>query len=719
MKTQPSPSMLLQAIRRALLGVCATSCTLSALAQEASPSSQAGVLQEVIVTARQRAESLQEVPDSVTAFTAATIERAGINDVRAFIDKTPNVFLKQGGRAGASYITVRGITTGQNGWAPVTMVVDGIPTATIEGFNQGTLFDLERIEVLKGPQSALYGAGAIAGAINLITREPTDELSAGVQAIAARGEDYRTNVALSGPLGDKVKVRVAGSFREKDGVYETSDGVGLDRESHRALRARVLGELNSLTIDLRAFLVDSRPGVFMQEMVPTTDPVVLEQRLEAGDSHPERGIIGREQRDIEEFSARLSWQTGLGELALIAGHSEIDQHGIGSASWLKPPAPATFCGPVGGAGQPLDCFQDNLDNVTSTMADLRLTSPSNRGLRWLVGAAYVDRETLNSFFLDELVMGSNGRPVYGNPPEVFGSTHLRNDELYGVYAQLNLDLTPQTELTLAGRYDRNRYDSTQYTDRSLSQVVPTADGVATQQAEDSQFQPKVQLSYRWTDDVMTYLSVARGFRSGFYNSGAQTAPETTTNYELGLKSMLLGGRLSINTALYHIKYSDQQFTFLTPEPPFRASTNIPSTDIDGMELEISARPTSDLLLSAALGVTDARVSDGTEAPSTPKTTLNLSASYDRPVTAAMSWVSRVDLRRQGAYYLERGNRYNISPKNYLNLRTSLQLERWSVGLFVENLLDEQQVNEAIIFPFYSIRLPSLPRTYGLELGFRM
>jgi iron complex outermembrane receptor protein len=307
--------------------------------------------------------------------------------------------------------------------------------------------------------------------------------------------------------------------------------------------------------------------------------------------------------------------------------------------------------------------------------------------------------------------------VFGNPPQVFGSTHLRNDKFIGGYGQVNIDLTPRVELTLAGRWDRNRYDSTQYADRSLGEVVPTADGANTQEATDSKFQPKLQLSYRWTDDVMGYLSVARGFRTGFFNSGARTAAETTTNYEIGLKTMLLDSQLSVNTALYHIDYSDQQFTFIIPTPPFRASTNIPKTAVDGLEVEVAARPTQNLSLNAAVGVTDARVADGTDAPNTPKITLNLGASYERPLTPSLTSRSRIDFRRQGSYYLERGNAYSVGPKNFLNVRTSLAWDRWSAGLWVENLLDDRQVGELAIFPMYGIRLSSPPRTYGVEFRY--
>lgn len=699
--------------------VLASACAVQ-FAQAAAPADEEGAtLQEVIVTARQRAESLEDVPDSITAFTAVDIEKAGINDLRGFMNLTPNLFLKQGFRAGSLGLTMRGITSGQNGWAPVTLVVDGVPTATLEGFNQGTLFDLERIEVLRGPQSAVYGAGAIAGAINIITREPADHFDADAQFIAAQGNDYRANASVSGPLGANLKFRVAGSFRDSDGVFDTTDGKPVDSEDQKAVRARLLGEFGNFKADLRGFWMDSKPGAYTaQTAIFVTTPAEVQEELDNFHLHPARGLMGRENRDIREASLKLAWKLPIAELSLLGGYSDIDQHGRGSASFLKPPFPFTFCGPVGGVGEPIDCLQDNVDNVKTKTADARLTSPSEQRVRWLVGTAWTDRETLNSFYLDDVFAGPDG--LIENPPPVLDSSHFRTDELFGVYGQINIDLNPRTELTLAGRWDRNRYDSTQYVDRTLTVPVPQADGTIKQKAKDSKFQPKAQISYDWTDDVMTYVSVARGFRTGYFNSGVQTQAETTKNYEIGIKATALEGQLQFNTSVYHIDYSEQQFSFITPTPPFRGSTNIPKTSIDGGELEVAAITAFGLGFNLGLGVTDARVQNGSESPSTPKFTLNLGTEYERSLGGTMRWSARVDFRRQGSYYLLQNNVFNVEPKNFLNLRTTLTInEHWSASLFGENVLDDQQAIMASIFPWYTVRQDTYPGTYGLEVRFRL
>lgn len=132
-------------------------------AANASTPQAAGRLETITVTARRKAESLQDVPDSIRAYSAEVLEAAGVRDVSGFVALTPNVTLRESFRQGQTYLTVRGITTGQQGWAPVTYVVDGVPVGSTDSINTGALVGIERIEVLKGPQGALYGAGAIAG----------------------------------------------------------------------------------------------------------------------------------------------------------------------------------------------------------------------------------------------------------------------------------------------------------------------------------------------------------------------------------------------------------------------------------------------------------------------------------------------------------------------------------------------------------------------------
>ena len=414
---------------------------------------------------------------------------------------------------------------------------------------------------------------------------------------------------------------------------------------------------------------------------------------------------------------KLDWEIGGATLTSISVYSKLDQDLYGSTSWQTPPG-FGFCGPIGGAGEPPDCFQVLVDDFEVMSQDLRLTSRSDQRLRWLVGAAYLDREAGNLLRIGAAALDSNGSVVPG-PAPFLDRADLRRDRVSGIYGQINYDVTQALEATVALRWDENRYDTTQYTTLDFVTPVPTPDGEITQRAKDSELQPKVQLAYRWNDALMTYLGYARGFRTGFFNTGTLTQAETTSNYELGFKATLWDRRMQLNGAVFHIDYSNQQFTTIIPTPPFRATENISGTSIDGLELEGIVQPLYHWNISAGLGVTKAEVDDGTTAPSTPDYTLNLSTDYTLDLNASWSLIGRVDYRRQASQYLARNERFEIGPKDYVNLRLALDGQRWKWTAYVDNALDERQANEVNNVGFGYIRVPNRPRTYGLEFSFKL
>ena len=188
----------------------------------ANPVHSQSILEEVTVTARKRSENLQEIPDSVTVFNTELIRDARIENIKDFAELTPNLNVSSNWRQGLNFISIRGLITPQVGEAPLSFVVDGITVPNLEFVNQG-LHDIERIEVLRGPQGALYGKNAIGGAINIITRQPSDELSGVVQASYGEGDDVRFSGALSGPLAqDRVYYRISGNYRDYNGQIENS-----------------------------------------------------------------------------------------------------------------------------------------------------------------------------------------------------------------------------------------------------------------------------------------------------------------------------------------------------------------------------------------------------------------------------------------------------------------------------------------------------------------
>ncbi|MFC7050026.1 TonB-dependent receptor [Emcibacter nanhaiensis] len=683
----------------------------------AQESADTMVLDEIVVTSRKREENLQAVPDSVTAFSAATIEDAGIDTVEDFINLTPNINIRETFRAGVTFLTIRGITTGQQGWAPVTYVVDGVQAGSLDAINQGALTDVERIEVLKGPQGALYGAGAIAGAINVVTKKPTNDMEYSAKASYGNGNDVKLSGAVSGPIvEDKVLFRIGGYYRNTDGLIESTDGVGLDFEEQASIKGRLIFDFDNLTIDLRGSYSDITAGAADQELVSSAD--LIDEFDTAAAPGPARGIVGEENRDMTEFSAKIDWETELGTLTSVTGYSDINQNLFGSTSFDKPPAFSILGFPVGGVGDPFaDGYQYLEDNIESFTQDVRFTSDSDQRLRWMVGASYLDRQIVNVLDIGAVLAG--GGDIQDNLLSFAYMPDVRNDEAWGVYGQVNYDITEKLELTAALRYDKDSFDTTRYSDATLETPVSLSGDPAdlTQEATNDKWQPKVQLAYSWTDDIMTYVTYAEGFRFGFYNTGNLTAPESTKNYEVGFKTTLAGGRVRLNGAIFHIDYSNQQLTTVINTPPFRQTTNIPESNINGGELEFVALVAEGLELSGGLGITDAKIKDAGRSPGTPDYSVNLSASYSRPITDKWDVNARVDYRRQGSYLIldGTGTTNEVGEKDYVNVRLKFQTDNWSIGAFADNLFDERQAEDFGFVGTGYVRSNSLPRSYGVEL----
>lgn len=239
---------------------------------------------------------------------------------------------------------------------------------------------------------------------------------------------------------------------------------------------------------------------------------------------PFRGIPGVENRDFTEASLKIDWETSIGTVTSVTGYSDLEQSLFASASWddpLRPGAIGLAPIPLGGVvdlgGVTLfDWFQDLEDNFESFTQDIGLVSNSESAFRWLIGASYHDREVVNKLNVGFVFNSADG-PL--SSLDGFPRFDLRNDQAWGVYGQINYDLSDRLELTVAGRYDENNYDTTQYSDAALSIPVATFDEsgnpVQTLANKDDQFQPKVTLAYDVSDDKLVYLTYVEGFRFGF------------------------------------------------------------------------------------------------------------------------------------------------------------------------------------------------------------
>lgn len=726
----------MQKNRFALSAALALSAVLGLLPAYAQDS---GALGEITVTARKQSESLQDVPDAISAFTSATIENVGITQLADFAVMTPNLNYQDGSqfRKGYLNITMRGIGVGQQGWSPVTYVVDDVRSPALDEISSGGLVDIERIEVLRGPQSALYGAGAIAGAINVITRQPTNDTEVKLMAGYGKGNDRKLSGLISGALvPDKVLYRFNATYRDSDGLIDSaSNGMDLDFETLKQVSGLLVFKLtDKASIDVRGKFVDEENGSTYQDKL--SDPSLINTFNDS--TKARRSFPGVDNRKFKDVSVKLNWELPWADLLSVSAYSDIDQELLASICWDDPDSPAVDVDPAPGVqvgcvfntggpgnpgafgsaalpGQAIDELFNSIDNYNTFTHDTRLSS-SGGFVDWLVGAEFLHRKTLNGFESGLMVA-----PDRAFVP-LFPAWHVNEDTWWGVYGQVMRDLTDRVELTLAARYDETQYENTQYIDRSRSAVLlrPNASGdlVSTFEEEDKTFQPKAQLRYKWTDDVSVYVSWSKGFRAGYFNTGAFNKAEKTKNIEAGVKSRLLDGRLVANASIFHIDYSDQQFSTVIDTPPFRVPVVIPESDIDGVELESQYLVNDIFTLSGGIGYLKAEQIDGGTPPLVPKMNWNLQGNVDYPWVNDWTLKFNVGYNHTSSQYLNAGETGEIDATDFVNLRLGVANENWTTTLWVKNATDERTATAQ--FPLNAggyVRYQNKPVSYGVELRY--
>jgi iron complex outermembrane recepter protein len=710
---------------------------------------------ELVVTARRREEKLIAVPDSITAFSSQAIERTGIKSIAEFARFVPNLTYRNQASYSAAgvYISMRGIGNGQAGWPSVAFLIDGVPLDSQESIGNAGLVDMERIEVLRGPQSAVYGANAIAGAINIVTKQPSNEWEGRVVAEYADGNDLRIGGAISGPLvKDKLAFRIQAQHRQADGLIKSaSNGLDLAQRNDFSTRASLLFTPDDrLTMTLTGEYEDTVHGAVYQSKIPTRAQID-----DFSDAYrPRRRLAGREDHDGFRFSLNAQYDFGGAELVSVTSYSQSHNNLDTSVCYDDPDNPAVDNNPLPGVqvtcslslvalgsratqGQIVDVLFLAQDDFKTFYQDLRLQSNDDGRFRWMFGGSYLSRNALNGFDLGPIFA-----PAAGGAQCAVGYKldfaqcgafdirsalwHKRVDHWWGAYAQLSYDIVDKLELTLAGRYDRQRYYNTQYSSQAQTTIVQVRDVngnlIDRQENKGNNFQPKVQLSYKPTGDFTAYATFSKGFRAGYYNTGNFAIPEKTTNYEVGAKTAFRGdfGILTASVAAFHIDYSNQQFSRNIPTPPFRVTTSVPKTNIDGAELELNWMPSSKLSLGLTAGYLDAKIVGGARSVGAPKLTMSANANYRTPITDKVDLILHGDWNHSSSTYLNVTAPYDIRPtKDYANLRAGVAVGPVTITGFVENLTDENEAPTSLTASGNAfVRNFITPRRYGALVEYR-
>lgn len=705
---------------------------------------ESGVLEEVLVTARKRVENLQEVPVSVVAISAEQIERRSVNDLADLQKLTPGFTWSEG----LSQLDVRPAIRGQSNiraasQPTVGIFIDGNSVPWRSGLNLQTV-DVERIEVVKGPQSALFGRGVLSGAVNYVTQRPGDEFGGFVEALGA--SDGRTDVRgrLDLPVNDTLAFAVTARWTEFDGFFRNNltgrDGVGAE-EARSGSAALLFEPSETFSAYLRASYAWEAQAQSAWHVVPSntqTGPmanqiwfvgkVPVNENLIAHNCDSCAGV----DRNTTWVTLNLDWQLGGGTLTSMTAYNK---------SLVYFDTDTDFSG-LSEANLPIGFLRNNLRQIISRDIDsigqeLRFASDDTKALRWLVGAYYYDEK------LDEFGQSINGTIL--TPAQVPRTPQSSDVTSTSVFGAVYLDLTPRLTATAELRWNKDEGN------------VDFIFGGLPRQLDNTweAWLPRVSLDFKWTDDVMLYASAAQGTKPGGFNTalGAGTVQlpanllnfdeEEAWSYELGVKSTLLDRRLILNAALFRTDWKSIQVDsqFIPPPPAVGQAgytSNAGKAEIEGFELEARWQATERLSLSAGYAYTPARIFDATDTrataagistlgekqlPYSSDSTATASVLYDTPLVNDWRGYGQLDAVYRSTQFASIANLAETGDRTVVDLRLGIVSDQWEIAGFVTNLFDDDTavnvspfVNAQTFARLFIVAVPD-PRQYGVRVRY--
>jgi iron complex outermembrane recepter protein len=721
----------------ALTAAALTAAPLAAQDVVEEPAAEAAEDDGIIVTGLRRSESLQDVPAAVTAFDSQAIANAGIERPADFIALTSNVTLVETQNAGNAFVIIRGITQNRNSEPSVAVIVDGVQQVNPAQFNQD-LFDIEQIEVLKGPQGGLYGRNAIGGAIIINTKKPTDVFAGNITAGIDNGFGYFLRGGVSGPIAENVFFRVAGSYYDTNGfIPNTFLGEDADPLEDFSLRGNLLIEAtDQLTIDLRGSVNQLRTQGLYYNIVPDVN-VIAPVRV---------NNEGQNDRDIYNVALKVEYAGENAVFTSVSSYDTLSEILTGDAFDFLPIEESFFFNlfeGIFGEGNGFDLTQSQYLNVKAFSQEVRLASPEDSGpFNWMFGGYLID--TTRFISTGNTVDTGNGAfPVFRSPstnplnPQFSFLSDGQNNFAWALFANAGYEFTPEFRVDGSLRYDRDRRRQTTLTPQAFLPVVPGVPQAQSGEVRTATFddwQPKITLTYEPSPDVTIYGGYSRGFRSGGFNQtgvGAEAInngivgvgdifnAETADTFEFGFKSVL--GPVRFSGAAYTTLSKNSYFFVFLAQSSTQNLGNIPETRINGFELEANMELLPDFDVSAALGVTDSNIQDfpdasviGNEAPQISRYTFNLGAQYDGQLTDTLDALVRVDYRRIGNTWWEPFNTTVREPVDVVDARVGLTAGDISVTAFASNLFDETYNAE---FSPGGFVFRARPRRFGVEVGY--
>ncbi len=684
---------------------------------------------EVLVTARKRTERLQDVPISVNVTSGEELASQDVRNLEALSGSVPNLHIQA--TPGNNAIYIRGIGSSPGNLAfeqSVGLFVDGAYAGRGRQF-AAPFLDVASVEVLRGAQGALFGKNTAAGAINITSNGPTAsrQMATTITGTVDGDNGYEVTQIVSGPITDKLLVRLAGKYSDNEGWLENTTTGDHNPAREDLIGRAVIDYLASDTLSFRLKVEGASQDLTGQPM----------SSVAPGDA---KSFTRATTPGVPDFDNANSFNSVLTinkdfangvTLTAITAYSAFDyDKQIDSDFTINPLLRTTF--------------QEEFNQVSQ---EVRLTSPADGPLTWIVGA-YAHRNEIDMHQNSSILMG----PFNGASDRLFNQTN----ESYSIYGQATYAFNDQWKLTAGLR--QTWEDKAADQARSTSGAVPPSwvNTPLSGQREESQLDPSVQVQYVLDRNTMFYASYAKGSKAGGFvgaqSTGGQDAfefeGETSQSFEVGTKLTLLDGRATLNLAAYSSKFEDLQVSGFNAATNAFITTNAASAKSQGVEAEGAFRIHPSVTLSGSVAYNDAKydsyptapcvykngvappancVEDigGVRLPRAPKWSGALTLNVDHPLDNGMRLLADATMRGRSGTYLEE----NLNPKSYqegfskvdLRLGVVAADDRWTLALIGRNLTNEWTASHSFGTPFLAgsqTYVVDPGRVVSIQLGLR-
>jgi iron complex outermembrane receptor protein len=665
------------------------------------------LLEEVTVTAQKREQNVQDVGISITSMTGEQLTALGYANTSDIVSQTPSMRMLAFSPS-LTVFSIRGVS--QNDFAdhyepPVAVFVDEAYVSS-QGAVNSLLFDIDRVEVLRGPQGTLFGRNATGGLVHYVSRKPSSEPDGYVQVTAGQFSQANVEAAVGGPLGERLSARIAAAYVSNDGWLDNRTGTDINRNRDLAYRLQLAyraGDATDLLLSLHGSNNDDLSGGYSHStlvadadglgvVVPvTSNPYgtcggcdLLGYRNTGDVWHQGHDRIGFLKRDINGATLRITSEFAGLDFTSVTDYLRMNKT-FGSDSDASPNDLLTF---------------DTDQTLDQASQELRLSGSADR-TRWVAGVylLYIDAENLAAAGIGTLF----------TPRFVSQANYTLTTKSAAAFGQLERDLSSSVTLTAGARYTADRKEMDYLLTDNFGGSVPFNEAVYPSLAKKTykNVSAKLALDWRVREDVLLFAGINRGNKSGSFSApifqpfAPESLPhdeEVLTSYEVGAKTTWAEGRLRVNASAFYYDYQDYQAFFLAQLSQAIANRD---ANVRGVELEIVATPVDGLDLSLGVSHLDGTVQDvrlpagrvaDRDMPMTPSLGLNALARYTVPFLGG-----RLSLQAD-ATYSSSFNFYVVNPPQaqepsytVVNARLGFTSadERWEAALAVRNLGNEE------------------------------